>query len=656
MKHLLLKLAALALFSVGSWAGSPQPIKLTAPAKVSAGAGGTAKVRIEIAAQAGWHIYDVQTQHDAQGNGPEPTTVSAKTKGLFSLAGALKTSTPAKYFDEGFRFDIRSLEDKAWIEVPIKVNPDLKPGKTYDAVLVVGFMSCNNKNCLPPEEIEIAFKLAVTGSQAPVVAGGEQGTKEIVAAVQGLETPSAPAAEATSQSKQGTTASATQINDKKKQGVWSFLWFAMLAGLAALLTPCVFPMVPITVSFFTKRSENARAHGLRDAFVYAVGIISTFTALGIILALVFGASGIQTFATNPWINLLIAGIFIAFALNLFGVFEIQVPSSILNKLNSGGQGNGVIGILLMGLAFSLTSFTCTVPFVGSALISASRGEWFYPILGMLGFSSMFALPFFFLALFPSAMKKLPKAGGWMVSMKVVMGFLEIAAAIKFISNADLVWNWGFITRDLFLSIWIACATLITLYLLGVFRLTSDVVSESIGGIRALFATCFAALIFFLLSGLFGKPLGEMDAFLPPAELSKAPAVKAVAASVPPSSRNLEDGWYVDDYPAALAESKRTGKPLFIDFTGYTCTNCRWMEQNMFLKAAVQTVLDRFVKVRLYTDRKTEICLANKKMQEQRFDSIELPLYVLTTPDEKVITTGSFTRDEADFLTFLQKPM
>ena len=517
-------------------------------------------------------------------------------------------------------------------------------------------MSCNNKNCLPPEEIEIAFKLAVTGSQAPVVAGGEQGTKEIVPAVQGLETSSAHAAEATSQSKQGTTASATQINDKKKQGVWSFLWFAMLAGLAALLTPCVFPMVPITVSFFTKRSENARAHGLRDAFVYAVGIISTFTALGIILALVFGASGIQTFATNPWINLLIAGIFIAFALNLFGVFEIQVPSSILNKLNSGGQGNGVIGILLMGLAFSLTSFTCTVPFVGSALISASRGEWFYPILGMLGFSSMFALPFFFLALFPSAMKKLPKAGGWMVSMKVVMGFLEIAAAIKFISNADLVWNWGFITRDLFLSIWIACATLITLYLLGVFRLTSDVVSESIGGIRALFATCFAALIFFLLSGLFGKPLGEMDAFLPPAELSKAPALKAIAASPSPASRNLEDGWYVDDYPAALAESKRTGKPMFIDFTGFTCTNCRWMEQNMFLKAAVQTVLDRFVKVRLYTDRKTEICLANKKMQEQRFDSIELPLYVLTTPDEKVITTGSFTRDEADFLTFLQKPM
>ena len=652
MKNTLLKVAFLVMLSVVSWAGTPQPIKLTGPAKVSALAGGTATVRIEIAAEPGWHIYGVQTQQDAQGNGPTPTTVSARTKGIISLAGAVKTSAPAKHFDEGFRFDVQTLEHKAWIEVPIKVNPDLKAGESRDVVLEVSFQACNNTNCLPPEDVPVAFKLAITGSLAPTAASGDQGTREIVAAGQGVETPKAPAIEATSgttrEAKQGTTASASQINDKKKQGVWSFLWFAMLAGLAALLTPCVFPMVPITVSFFTKRSESARAHGLRDAFVYAVGIISTFTALGILLALVFGASGIQTFATNPWINLLIAGIFIAFALNLFGAFEIQVPSSILNKLNNGGQGNGVIGILLMGLAFSLTSFTCTVPFVGSALISASRGEWFYPILGMLGFSSMFALPFFFLALFPSAMKKLPKAGGWMVSMKIVMGFLEIAAAIKFISNADLVWNWGFITRDLFLSIWIACAMLITLYLLGVFRLTADVAMESIGGLRALFATCFAALIFFLLSGLFGKPLGEMDAFLPPAELSKAPAIKSATSS------SQEDGWYVDDYPAALAESKRTGKSLFIDFTGFTCTNCRWMEQNMFLKAAVQNVLDRFVKVRLHTDRKTEICLANKKMQEQRFDSIELPLYVLTTPDERVITTSSFTRDDASFLGFLQK--
>lgn len=654
MKHALLKLAALALLAVGAWAGTPQPIKLSAPAKVSAVAGGTTTVRLKISAQSGWHIYDVKPQMDAKGEGPTPTTVTAKTKGTISIAGALKTSMPATHFDEGFRLDIRTLEDKAWIEVPIKLDPGLKAGESQDVVLEVGFQACNNANCLPPEDMAVAFKVIVTGSPAPTAANGDKGTKEIVSATQGDETPKPPAAEATGQSKQGATDSATQINDKKKQGVWSFLWFAMLAGLAALLTPCVFPMVPITVSFFTKRSENARAHGLRDAFVYAVGIISTFTALGIVLALVFGASGIQTFATNPWINLMIAGIFIAFALNLFGAFEIQVPTSILNKLNSGGQGNGVIGILLMGLAFSLTSFTCTVPFVGSALISASRGEWFYPILGMLGFSSMFALPFFFLALFPSAMKKLPKAGGWMVSMKVVMGFLEIAAAIKFISNADLVWNWGFVTRDLFLSIWIACATLITLYLLGVFRLASDVVSGSIGGLRALFATCFAALIFFLLSGLFGKPLGEMDAFLPPADRSKVPVIKNISSTAPPVASNQEDGWYVDDYPAALAESKRTGKPLFIDFTGFTCTNCRWMEQNMFLKAAIQTVLGRFVKVRLHTDRKTEICLANKKMQEQRFDSIELPLYVLTTPDEKVLTTGSFTRDEVGFLGFLHK--
>ncbi|MDP1615536.1 MAG: cytochrome c biogenesis protein CcdA, partial [Methylococcales bacterium] len=326
-------------------------------------------------------------------------------------------------------------------------------------------------------------------------------------------------------------------------------------------------MVPITVSFFTKRAEQGKGKGLRDSSVYAIGIITTFTAIGFILALAFGASGIQSFATNPFINLAIATIFIVFALNLFGAFEIQLPTSILNKLNSKSQGGGIVSVLLMGLTFSLTSFTCTVPFVGSALISAAGGEWFYPIIGMLGFSAVFAAPFFLLALFPSAINKLPKAGGWMNNVKVVMGFLEIAAAIKFISNADLVWALGIMPRDLFLGIWIGIGILITIYIIGLFRLQHDSPVQSVGSMRVVFAIFFASVSFYLVAGLVGRPLGEIDAFLPPPDystiMSDSPtsAVKSVSVTTLGNKTIVDEDW-LSDYKAAEAQAKAQNKMLF----------------------------------------------------------------------------------------------
>jgi thiol:disulfide interchange protein DsbD len=253
------------------------------------------------------------------------------------------------------------------------------------------------------------------------------------------------------------------------------LWLAITLGALSLLTPCVFPMIPITVSYFTNHAGGDRAKSVKLATVYSVGIIATFTLVGMLLAIFVGAAGINLFAANPWVNLLITAIFLFFAFNLFGAYEIAIPTGFLTKLDTltrskEGEGSGVVGALLMGLTFTLTSFTCTSPFVGTILVSASQGNWRMPLLGMLAFSAVFALPFFVLALIPQLVSQLPRAGGWMNSVKVAMGFLEVAAAMKFISNVDLVWKWGIFTRDVVIAIWIAIGVVLSIYLLGKFQL------------------------------------------------------------------------------------------------------------------------------------------------------------------------------------------
>jgi thiol:disulfide interchange protein DsbD len=614
------------IISISSFAQSTH-IKLSAkPSKLTVKAGEDFVIRLNMLIDEHWYTYSLKSQLNKEGIGPTQTEITVTPAELLKIVGNIKAPKPHVKKDEGFEMDIEYYKGSEDFDIPVKAVKDIDFSK--DKGQVVAYIQlCDTARCLPPEEYKVEIQ------------------NEVFKADKG-----------------GTTDSQTQIDDKKSKGIFSFLWFAMTAGALALLTPCVFPMVPITVSFFTKRAEKGDGKGLRDSIVYALGIIITFTALGFLLALIFGATGIQDFATNPWLNLFIAVIFIVFALNLFGAFELTLPSGLLNKLNSKSQqGNGIGSVLLMGLTFSLTSFTCTVPFVGSALVSASSGEWFYPIIGMLGFSLVFAAPFFLLALFPTAMQKLPKAGGWMNNVKVVMGLLEIAAAIKFFSNVDLVWAIGILPKEMFLSIWIGCSILIALYILGVFRLPHDNKIEGVGSLRLMFALFFATVTFYLLSGLFGKPLGELDAFLPPPDYNAIMSKDMSSASMVPVSTDQKtsvkatDDWPYD-YKAAVEEAKKQNKNLFIDFTGFTCTNCRWMEINMFSKQSVSSLMSNFVKVRLYTDRKQEPYLSNKAMQMSRFNSIELPLYAIVTPDEQMLATKSFTRNENEFVEFLKKGM
>lgn len=414
-------------------------------------------------------------------------------------------------------------------------------------------------------------------------------------------------------------------------------------GLAALLTPCVFPMIPVTVSYFIKRKEGS---ALAGAATYALGIVATFAVIGIAAAALFGATGISNFAANPYVNLGLGILFVILALNLFGLYELGIPASLTTKMSKASRQGGFAGPLLMGSTFSLTSFTCTMPFVASTLASAAKGSFIYPAIGMAAYGLAFALPFFLLALFPSAISKMPKSGDWLNAVKPVLGFIELAAAVKFFSNADLGWGAGLITKPVFLALWAIIFAMLGGYLFGL----PEKMREVGWGRRVLGVGAFW-LCAFLITGLNDKSLGELNAYVPPSPypyIGKAPAGAAVASTA--------DGPVLaSDYNEALAVAKKTGRPVFIDFTGVNCTNCRWMEKNIFPKDEVQKQFGSFVKVQLYTDRPTDSDRSNQSLQTKLVGDNSLPTYVLLTPEGKVIDKeAGLVRDVNEFVSFLKK--
>jgi thiol:disulfide interchange protein DsbD len=330
------------------------------------------------------------------------------------------------------------------------------------------------------------------------------------------------------------------------------------------------------------------------------------------------------------------------------MFEIRLPSGLISKLDARSQSGTTAATLLMGLTFTLTSFTCTAAFVGTVLVAVTQGNWFWPAVGMLSFSTAFALPFFLLALFPRWMQSLPKSGGWLNSVKVVMGFLELGAAFKFLSNVDLVWEWNTVSRNVVLAGWIAIAIITTIYLLGKLQLPHDTPITKIGVARMLSATFFLGLAFYFLTGLFGANLGEWEAMLPPAQTSTQ------SNAFKPSTAGLHAAW-VSSYEAALQQARTENKPVFLNFTGVTCTNCRWMESNMFTDERVRKELERFVLAELYTDRETPEDERNGQLQAEKFETVALPLYAIVRPDGKTLAKfPGLTRNRQQFIEFLQR--
>ncbi len=575
-------------------------------------------VWIDVDLSDDWHIYSATTPP----GGPYPTEIVLSGAG-FRQVGAVIQPKPIVEYDPNFEMNVEYYHPKVRFEVRAEVGEGMSGERVLSGEVI--YMLCNATQCLPPNTY--TFEVPVMVETGPARA------EYVFSAV---EAPSVPL---------DGTGSVADVERAITEGLSAFLYLSLWMGFLALLTPCVFPMIPITVSFFTKQETQSRRESVAKSLVYCGGIIFTFTGLGMVLAATLGASGAALFAANPWVNLLITAIFVAFALALFGLFEIRLPYGLLNKLNQ-VQGGSYGAILIMGFTFSLTSFTCTAPFVGTLLVLTAQGTWAWPILGMLVFSAAFASPFFFLALFPQALSSLPQSGGWLNSVKVVMGFLELAAALKFLSNVDLVWQWGIISREVFIAGWIAIFLLCGFYLLGKIRLPHDSVLDTIGPLRLLASSGCLAFGLYLMTGLFGAPLGEWDAFFPPygsyGEIAKI------------RSGEPELTWR-DDYEAGLAEARATGKPVFIDFTGYACTNCRWMEANIFPEKEVHALLKQFVRVQLYTDGRGEKYKRNRDFQEANFGTVALPLYAIMSPEGKEIAHfPGMTRDVDTFVSFLKQ--
>lgn len=418
-----------------------------------------------------------------------------------------------------------------------------------------------------------------------------------------------------------STGSADSLKHALDKGIGPFLLASFAGGLVALLTPCVFPMVPVTVSFFTKREK----HHVAGAIVYCVGIVSTFAIIGVGAAALFGATGVAKFAANPWVNASLAAIFVALALNLFGAYEFRVPLPPALAGASRSKTSSLVAPYLMGVAFSMTSFTCTGPIVGALLVMSAEGKSLaYPAAGLTAFGVAFALPFFFLALFPKLMSGLPKSGQWLGAVKPALGFIELAAAVKFISNADLSWNLGLVTRPVFLATWTVLALLLAGYLFGLPKAFAKT-----GWARRGLAIATLGAAAFLSLGLGGKNLGDVEAYLPPAEYGHATA--AVVATT-----GTDGNTHLDTYESAVAAAKALHRNIFVDFTGVNCVNCRWMEDNVFILPQVKDEFKKMVRTELYTDRARADDQKNQKLQQQLGGTIALPLYVIVSPEGKVI--------------------
>lgn len=568
----------------------------------------------------GWHLYSM-----TQGPPVNALSFTILDRGSpFLLARTIVAPEPDIAWDANFDMPTETYLDS--LVVPMRLLAKTAGRKSVLRV-VIHYQACTDTYCLPPFDDTLKAVLsvnpgvvdeAVIAAAPPEAEIGRVTVDSTVAAISGVFNNQLPAA-STGIGPAGLPANVGT------ESFLLFLAFAALMGAVSLLTPCVFPMVPITVSYFTHRGEVSRGKALRQAAIYAGGIVATFTALGMAIALLFGAGGVNRFAANPWINLVVTVIFVGFALTLFGLFSFTVPSGLLTRLDAltrSESRNGTVGALLMGFTFTLTSFTCTAPLVGSLLVTAAQGEWTWPLLGLLVFSGVFALPFFFLALVPSAVQRLPRSGAWLGLVKPVLGCIELAMAFKFLSNADLILGWGIFTRNTVLAIWFVLSLVIVVLLLGLLpRLQSRLGRPSWG--RLILGAGAIALAVVLGRGLNGARIGELESFLPPREGRVVSGTTAVDGEL---------SWIVNDYQLALEQARAEGKAVLIDFTGYTCTNCRWMEANMFPRPEVVAELEHFVRVRLYTDGRGEPYVSQQAFEQETFNTVALPLYAVMDVD------------------------
>ena len=607
----------------------PQPVKWSTSYEVQ---DPYIKVIVHADIEEGWHLYS----QNLEDGGPIPTSFYLDTSSAFASLGSWSEGEPHVEYDPNFEMDLAFFSESA--DFTILLEP-----KETDFMVKgeLEFMVCNDEMCLPPTYVD--FKTEIVDAPLP----------------------------------------------SPWDGLGTTFWLGFLGGFAALIMPCIFPMIPLTVSFFTKQSKT-RSEGIFKAAVYGLSIIVIYVGLGLAVSLIFGADSLNKMATNPWFNLAFFALFVVFAASFFGAFEITLPSSWVNRADDASNKGGFLGIFFMGFTLSLVSFSCTGPIIGSLLVeAASKGSLLGPAVGMFGFALALAIPFTLFAAFPSWLNSLPSSGGWLNTVKVTLGFLELAFALKFLSTADLVWQAHMLERELFIAIWVAIAFMTAFYLLGAFRMPLDSPVQTISVSRMGFAMVFMIMAFYMLPGIFGAPVKLIAGFPPPEHYAESkngayaqPMIQVVGEGSEAAAHSAATGEHCpndlpcfNDYEAGLAYAKEVGKPIMLDFTGWGCVNCRKMEENVWKDERVhQRIRDNVVLISLYVDERTNLPkdeqytsevtgrkiknIGNKwsEFQEVNFQEVSQPLYVILGHDDltPLVEKNAYNLDVDAYIDWLDR--
>lgn len=693
MKRIFLILMALTI-SVVSFAEVKDPAHWSYSAKDL----GNGQVELTLTCQLdpNWHIYSQYTSPD----GPQAIQFTFDKSANYTRVGKVTEPKPHSEMDDVFKVVVKSFTGKVVFHQKIQ-------RKTMDAFTVTGslyYQLCDNSSCIAPDDkpFSIKVKAADKATNSISALAGHDDTADAAAVDAAANSDSLQQAQAADSAHQTAVADKDQNNHKdnaKKKSMWGTFWMAFGFGLATMITPCVFPMIPMTVNFFMHGSENRRKN-IRQAWIFGISIVLIFAVIGVLLTLLFGPEAMYIVSVH-WIpNLIFFAIFIIFSLSFFGLFEIRMPEKWINKSDEQADKGGFLAPFFIALTTVLVSFSCTGPILGAAIIGlgTAGGSRWVNLITLLGFGIGFALPFTLLALFPSVLSKM-KSGGWMETVKIVFAFLELAFGLKFLQQADLYCGWGILDREVYLALWIVIFALLGVYLLGKIKFKGEEKTENVSVTRLFLAILDLAFVVYMIPGMWGAPLKGISGFLPPMEsqdfniekivyenaqnnIGNAATLGGESANALPADRKYADklelpvgfqGFY--DLDEAKAYAKKVGKPIFIDFTGHTCANCREMEHYVWADPEVRKIMtEKYVMCALYVDENTiqldqkdwvkddrgrelkTVGRKNLNYQKTQYNMNAQPYYVLIDADGKSITKENYKydRDVKKFVNFLNE--
>jgi thiol:disulfide interchange protein DsbD len=652
------------LFTGVLFAQEPNPVKIKIESKKVSDT--EYDIIFNAAIEKSWHMYSI-TQ-TAEG-GPNPTVISLNKSADYELVGKLKESKPIREMDKVFEMEVQYFTDKATFTQRIKVKTD----KTFSVGGKYEFQVCTDEKCTFPPAKKFSITIEQAGQSTTSNTPSADTIKKQDTSIKAQDTVKQKAVVKTKDTDKPTS---EQSSTKPASTPWWLIFLKGIGfGLAALITPCVFPMIPMNVSFFLKRNKT-RSGAIKEALFFMLSIIIIYTALGLLITAIFGETALNAIASSAVFNIFFFVMLIVFGISFLGAFEIVLPNSWLNKIDSQSDRGGFIGIFFMATTLSLVSFSCTGIFIGNLIPLVSNSPT-GPFFGFLGFGLGFALPFGLFSIVPSWLQSMPKSGGWLNTVKVTLGLLELALALKFASNADLVYQAHLLNREVFLTLWIVLFGLTGIYLMGWFKLSHDTDAPFITIPRLFFAILAFGFTVYMVPGLWGAPLKLLSGVIPPSTYAEWKPQTASSVAQPANQNNasglaakMVDGpgglkVFHNDYESALAYAKEVHKPLMIDFTGHACANCRKMEDNVWVETDIRNLLaDDLVIVSLFVDDRKELAKADQKevmwggdkvtletegmkwgfMQLSKYNISSQPYYVIVNEDETLLSNGGIGYD------------